>query len=67
MKVGIHFVIHHEALASRTLPTTMNDKQEIAIHVVNFVNISSVKSSLFTALCKDMDADHENLLFYMAV
>ena len=41
----------------------MNDKLAIAIRVVNFVKTNSVKSSLFTALCKDMDADHETLFF----
>ena len=55
-------VFQREALASRTLPATMNGKLAIAIRVDNFVKASSVKSMLFTALCKDMEADHENLV-----
>ena len=35
----------------------MNDKLAVAIHVVNFVKTSLVKSRLFTAQSKDMDAD----------
>ena len=60
--VGTHCVIHHKALACRTLPAAMNGKLAIAIRVVNFV-----KSSLFTALCKDMNDDHNTVLFHTAV
>ena len=60
-------VIHHDALTSRTLPGTMKDKLAIAICVVNFVKISSVKSRLFTTMRKDLDADHKTLLFHTVV
>ena len=65
--VGTLCVIHHDTLASRTLPATMYDKLAIAIRVVNFVKTSSVKPRLFATLCKDMDGDHETLLFHSAV
>ena len=65
--VGTHCVIHREALASRTLPAAMNEKLATTIRVVNFVKKSPVKSRLFAILCKDMDADHETLLFHTAV
>ena len=45
----------------------MNDMLAIAIRVVNFVKTSSVKSSFFKALCKDMDADPETLFFHAPV
>ena len=45
----------------------MNGMLEIAIRVVNFVKTSSVKSRLFTALCKDVNADRETLLFCKTV
>ena len=50
-----------------TLPATMNDKLTNAIRNVSFDKTSSVKWMLFTAPCKDMDADHETLLFYFTV
>ena len=62
--VGIHCTIRLEALASRTLPAIMNDKLVIAVCVVNFAKTSSVKSKLFIALGKNMDADHQTLLFH---
>ena len=65
--VRTHCIIHREVFASRTLPATMNDKLAIAIRVVDFVKTSSVKLRLFTSLCKNVDADHETLLFRTAV
>jgi hypothetical protein len=65
--VGTHCVIHREALASRTLSSAMNKTLSIAIRVVNFVKTTPVKSRLFARLCKDMDSDHETLLFHTSV
>ena len=65
--VGTHCVIHSGVLALRTLPITMNDKLAIAVRDVNFVKLSSVKLRLFTTLCKNIDTDHEILLFHTAV
>ena len=65
--VGTHCVIHRQFLVLRTSPATINDKLAIAIRVVNFIETGSIKSMLFISLCKDMDADHETLLFHTAV
>ena len=65
--VRTYCVIHREFLASRTLPATVNYKLAIAICVFNFIKTSSVKSRLFTTVCKNMDADRETLLFHTAV
>ena len=45
----------------------MNDKLAIAVRIVNFIKTSSVTLRFFTALCKDMDADHKTLLLHTAV
>ena len=45
----------------------MNDKLAIAFRLVNFIKTSFVKSSLSAALCKDMDANYETLLFHTVV
>ena len=65
--VGTHCVIHREVLVSRTSSAAINNKLAIAIRINNFVKKSFVKSRLFTILYKDMDADHETLLFYSAL
>ena len=65
--VGTHCVIHREALASKTLPTAMKNKLDIIIRIVNFIKSSAVNSRLFSQLCKQMDSNHENLLFHTKV
>nr|XP_039272720.1 protein ZBED8-like [Styela clava] len=61
--IGTHCVIHREALASRTLPSAVDDKLAVVIRIVNFVKATPVK----TRLCKDMESDHEALLFHTTV
>ncbi|XP_076799889.1 protein FAM200C-like [Clavelina lepadiformis] len=65
--VGCHCVIHREALASRTLSAAMKNKLAIIIQAVNFVKTSGVNTRLFAKLCKDMDSEHETLLFHTSV
>nr|XP_039256335.1 protein ZBED8-like [Styela clava] len=65
--IGTRCVIHKEALASRTLPPALEDKLAVVIRIVNFVKATPVKSRLFARLCKNMDSDHEALLFHTAV
>ena len=62
--VGTHCIIYHEALASRTLPMAMQNKLAIITHIVNCIKASAANSRLFSKLCKDMDSNHENLLFH---
>ena len=62
--VGTHCVIHREALASKTLPAAMKNKLAIIIRIVNFIKSSAVNFRLFSQLCKQMDSNHENLLFH---
>ena len=65
--IGSHCVIHREALASRTLPVVLNEILAITIRVVNYVKASALNSRLFTMLCKEMDSNHEMLLFHTSV
>ena len=65
--VGSHCVIHREALAAKTLSTGMKDKLTVIIRAVNFVKTSAANTRLFAKLCKDMDSDHETLLFHTSV
>ncbi|XP_066958824.1 protein FAM200C-like [Macrobrachium rosenbergii] len=65
--VGTHCILHREALASRTLPAEMSDVLNVAIKLVNFIKAGSLNSRLFTLLCKDMESEHEALLFHTNV
>ncbi|XP_042221384.1 protein ZBED8-like [Homarus americanus] len=65
--VVTHCVIHREALASKTLPAEMRDVMNLAIKVVNFIKTGALNSRLFKKLCKDMDSDHQALLFHTNV
>jgi len=65
--IGSHCVIHREALAARTLSATMKENLAIIRRAVNFVKTSAVNTRLFAVLCKDMDSNHEILLFHTSV
>ncbi|XP_076039422.1 zinc finger BED domain-containing protein 5-like [Oratosquilla oratoria] len=64
---GIHCMIHRYALASKTLPASLQEVLESVIKIVNYVKTQAPNIRLFKELCKDMNADHEVLLFYTAV
>uniref|UniRef100_UPI00358FE70F protein FAM200C-like n=1 Tax=Myxine glutinosa TaxID=7769 RepID=UPI00358FE70F len=65
--IGTHCVIHRESLASKTLPAEMRDFLNLAIKVVNFIKGGALNSRLFKQLCKDLDCDHQALLFHTNV
>ncbi|XP_076339961.1 zinc finger BED domain-containing protein 5-like [Tachypleus tridentatus] len=64
---GIHSMIHRYALASKTLPASLQEVLESVIKIINYVKTQALNTRLFKELCKDMNADHEVLLFYKAV
>ncbi|XP_023216822.1 zinc finger BED domain-containing protein 5-like, partial [Centruroides sculpturatus] len=64
---GIHCMIHRYALASKTLPTPLQEVLDSLIKIVNYIKSGALNTRLFKELCKDMDSDHEVLLFYTAV
>ncbi|XP_076055158.1 zinc finger BED domain-containing protein 5-like [Oratosquilla oratoria] len=65
--MSTHCILHREALASRTLPVEMMDVLNVAIKIVNFVKAGALNSRLFKLLCKDMESEHEALLFHTNV
>lgn len=64
---SVHCMIHRQALASRTLPPSLNLTLDAVIKTVNYIKKSALNTRLFRKLCNDMDADHENLLFHTNV
>lgn len=63
----IHCMLHREALCAKTLPETLKDTLNDAIKMVNLIKASALNTRLFRQLCKDMDADHLNLLYHTEV
>ena len=62
-----HCMIHRQALASRTLPSDLQAILDNAIKIVNYIKSMPVNSRLFKELCKDLDSEHQVLLFYTKV
>ena len=64
---GIYLIIHRYALTSKTLPASLQEVIQPVIKIVNYVKTQALNTRLFKELCKEMNADHEVLLFYTAV
>jgi hypothetical protein len=64
---GVHCMIHRYALASKTLPAPLQAVLNSLIKIVNYIKSGALNTRLFKELCKDMNSDHEVLLFYTAV
>ena len=65
--VGIHSMIHRQALASKNLPDPLRVYLQTVINIVNFVKGSDLNTRIFRNLCKEMDAIHDSLLYYNQV
>ena len=65
--VSMHCMIHRQALASKTLPESLQDALNIAIKTVNFIKNGALNTRLFRNLCSEMNAEHQNLLYYTRV
>ncbi len=64
---GVHCMIHHFAMASKTLPDELSKILEAVVKCVNFVKAGALYSRLFQDLCREMDSERETLLFYSKV
>ncbi len=64
---GIHCMSHRFALASKILPDELYKILEAVVKCVNFVKAGDLNSRLFQKLCRDIDSEHETLLFYSKV
>ncbi len=64
---GVHCMIHCFAPSSKPLPDEFCEILEAVVKCVNFVKAGTLNSCLFQNLCRDMDSEHEALLFYSKV
>ena len=61
---GVHCMLHRQALASKTLPDSIQTVLEQMIQIVNFIKAGALNSRAFKKQCSDMDADHLVLLYH---
>ncbi len=62
-----HCMLHRQALASRILPRELQTISDSAIKIANYVKSVPVNTRHFKELCKDLDLEHQVLLFYTKV
>jgi len=62
--MGMHCIIHREALAAKTMSQSLKQALDCAIKVVNYMKASALNTRLFRKLCQDMDAEYDSLLFH---
>ena len=60
-------LLHREALMAKTLPDEHKEVLDTAVKLVSFIKTSPLKSRLFEILCKEMGADHKDLLLHTEV
>ena len=59
--------LHREEPMAKTLPDELKEVLDPAVTLVNFIKTRPLKSRLFEILCKEMGADHKDLLLHTEV
>ena len=59
-----HCFLHREVLIGKTLNSDLTQVWKEVIEMVNYIKARPLKSRLFTKLCKEMEANYENLLLH---
>ena len=61
-----HCMIHRESLASKKMPECLDSVLKQAVQIVNLIK-ARLNARLFSLLCQEMGAEHEQLLFHTEV
>ena len=62
-----HCFLHRHALASKTLPSNLQEILSTSVKVVNFIRARALNHRIFKKLCQEMGAQHEVLLYHTEV
>ncbi|CAL9700169.1 unnamed protein product [Knipowitschia caucasica] len=65
--IATHCMLHRQALAAKDMDPDLHSVLNTAVSAVNFVKSRALQSRLFGQLCRDMDAEHEALLYHSEV
>ena len=64
----LHCMLHRYALACKTLPPELRlILDDAAVHMINTIKSSSLKTRLFSQLSQELGSDHEALLYHTKV
>ena len=59
-----HYMLHRQALASKTLPNSIQTVLEQMIRIINFIEAAALNSLVFKRLCTHIDSNHLLLLYH---
>ena len=62
--ITTHCFLHCEVLIGKILNSDLTQVLKEVIQMVNYIKARPLKSRLFTKLCKEMEANYENLLLH---
>lgn len=65
--IGIHCMVHREALVAKRLDDNLRSVLDTAVKSVNFIKSRPLLSRLFAQLCESMESDHQQLLYHTDV
>jgi hypothetical protein len=57
-------MIHYESLVMKALCPELSEVMDTVIRSVNYIMTCPLKSRLFAAMCEEMRAQYQSLLFY---
>lgn len=58
------YIIHREALASKSLDTELKSVLQPAIKMVSNIKSLPLNTTLFANLCHEVGSEHQDLLFH---
>ncbi|XP_067137835.1 zinc finger BED domain-containing protein 5-like [Centruroides vittatus] len=61
---NVHCFLHREALMAKSLPDELLSVLQEVVKIVNYIKSRPLNSRLFNAVCQEMEADHQSLLFH---
>ncbi|XP_067119559.1 SCAN domain-containing protein 3-like [Centruroides vittatus] len=64
---NVHCFLHREALMAKSLPDELLSVLQEVVKIVNYIKSQLLNSRLINAVCQEMGADHQSLLFHTEV
>lgn len=65
--IWTHCILHHEALASKQMPTELNNVLTQVVKIINHIKANALNSRVFAMLCSEMGSLHKALLLHTEV
>ena len=62
-----HCLIHRFALATKTLPSELQEVLQDVVKIVNHISANTTRSRLFAAFCEEVGSDYKVFLLHTEV